>query len=74
MSNITVLKQSNPMPDDFPSMLRALADRVERGEITSFVGAWSSENYEFLFPSSLSDSLVLATLLQRVAVDKFRGE
>lgn len=73
MSNITALKPANPMPADFPDALRALADRVQAGEVTGFVAAyWCADEMTFLWPSSLSDSLVLAAVLQQQAIDRYR--
>lgn len=66
-----VSRKSSPLPADFPGILRALADRIESGEVTQFVGLAVSEEYEFLFPSSLHESLVLASLLQHRAAAKF---
>jgi len=66
------IPKSSPLPPDFPAVLRALADRVERGEIAAFVGAFSDgERFEFLYPSSLNNSLLLASLLQGRTVAKF---
>lgn len=73
MSNILTLAASkvNPMPADFAAELRALADRIDAGEIKAFVGMAVAENYESLFPSSLQDSLELASLLQARCVARF---
>jgi hypothetical protein len=71
--NIVQLKKPpGPMPDDFPAVLRALADQVEAGQCTAFVSiAVVNGEYEMLFPSSLTDSLLLAALLQHRAASKF---
>jgi len=66
------LVKGNPMPADFPGILRELADRVERGEVGAFVGCYhDGDRYEFLYPSSLNDSLVLASLLQHRTCAKY---
>ena len=72
MSNVKLLPTKNSIPPDTPVLLRALADRCERGEITSLVIALTADDsYEFIFPSSLNDSLVLADLLHAKCVNKF---
>lgn len=72
MTDIFDLVKGNPLPDDFPDILRRLADRVERGEISSFVGMYAHDDiFEFLYPSCLRDSLVLATLLQHRTCAKY---
>ncbi len=71
-NNVVAMRQPRPMPDDFAAILRDLADKVDAGSVTSFVGMWVCDGvYEFTFPSSLNDSLVLATLLQQRAAAKF---
>lgn len=67
------LKPPSPLPPDLPAQLRALADRVETGLVTEMVIGWVERgDYSFLWPSSLNDSLILATLLQATAIDKYR--
>lgn len=49
------------IPADFSAKLRALADQVDAGEVTSAVIAMTARGeYAFLLPSSHVDSLVLA--------------
>lgn len=62
----------NRLAGDLPGILRDLADAIEEGQVTSFVAAMERDGeYEFLLPSSLVDSLTLATLLQRRCTDRF---
>ena len=71
--NIVEFKKPAPMPGDFPSILRDLAGSVEKGQVTEFVcAAVIDGNYEFLFPSSLADSLLLATLLQHRCITRMQ--
>jgi hypothetical protein len=50
--------------------LRALADRVEKGEVKSVIAAYIGDgDYCFLKSCSLEDALMLMTLGQRRAVD-----
>lgn len=54
--------------------MRKLADQIEAGEVESLVVACvSNGNYEFHFPSSLTDSLVLASLLKARCIENFRA-
>lgn len=65
-------KAASRLPDDFADVLRSIADQVEAGEVTEFVAAFVVDGeYEFLFPSSLSASLVLGSLLQKRCCDRF---
>ena len=71
--NVVSLKPRGALPDDTASQLRDLAERVEKGEITELVIALVSDDvFEFLFPSSLTESLVLANLLHQKCIDRFR--
>jgi hypothetical protein len=73
MSNITQLKPLPAMPPDLPEILRRLADDVESGAITSMIVAYVQDgNYEFLWPSSLIESMTLTTIAQQTAIDRFR--
>ena len=75
MGAIHELKQPNPLPDDFPKLLRDLADSVERGNITGMVVAYSnSGEYKFCYPSNLHDSVVLAAMLQQNCIDRMRAK
>lgn len=71
--NIVALpKRSGPLPTDFPAVLRKLADAVESGLCTAFIGIAVVEgDYVTLEPSSLQDSLMLAALLQHGTAAKF---
>ncbi len=73
MSNVFAVKPPSRLPADCAKVLREIADRMDRGEVTEFVAAMvSSEYYEFVYPSSPSDSLLLSTLLQAQCLDKMR--
>lgn len=72
MSNVRPLASPPKLPADTSAHLRALADRVDRGEVTALVIAMvDGGSYEFLMPSPLSKSLELATLLQHRCINKF---
>ena len=72
---MTVVALSPPrlLPRDLPATLRDLADRVERGDVTEMVvGFCERDGYEFLWPSSLHQSLILCVMLQQTAIDRMR--
>ena len=69
--NVVPIKPARKLPEDFGDVLRKLATRCDAGEIHGFVGLAMSDQYEFLWPSSLHDSLVLSSLLQHRAAAKF---
>jgi hypothetical protein len=70
--NLVALPVRSPLPSDLPGILRDLADRVERGDIKQFVAMFATQDqYEFLCPSSLHDTLILAGLLNHRACAKF---
>jgi hypothetical protein len=73
VSNITTLKPLPHLPADLPDRLRRLVDDVEAGRVTSMVVAYVYDGaYEFLWPSSLVDSMTLTTLAQASAIDRMR--
>ena len=73
MSNVTTLKPLPQLPPDLPDRLRELADDVEAGRVTSMVVAYVLDGgYAFMWPSSLVDSLTLATLAQASALERMR--
>ena len=73
MGSIIKLEPLRALPADLPDRLRELAVYVESGRVTEMiVGYVCDGNYEFLWPSSLLDSLTLATLAQANAVDRLR--
>lgn len=65
--------KKSDIPSDFPGILRKIADRIEAGEITAFVGMAVSEEYEFLWPMSLCDSVMLSSLLNHRALERMSG-
>ena len=72
-AQVKLLKQPSPMPADVPDRLRQLAADVESGRVTALViGLVCDDNYEFVWPSSLNESLLIATLLQASALDRLR--
>lgn len=74
MSNIKTVQFGQKAPDGMAKALRDLADAVDRGEVTKFIGAWvQGESYCFQLDASLQDALVLATLMQTKCLDKFRA-
>lgn len=61
------------LPEDFPGILRRIADEVEAGKVTKFVAMYVEEGeYALLKPSSLFDSIVLSALLHDSCVQEFR--
>lgn len=71
--NVIPIGTKNLLPADLPAQLRALAERIERGEINSMVVAYSDDSYRFLWSSSLADSLILTALAHACAVDRVRA-
>lgn len=65
--------KKSDIPSDFSGILRKLADRIDAGEITAFVGVAVSEEYEFLWPMSLCDSVMLSSLLNHRALERMSG-
>jgi hypothetical protein len=73
MDKVVTLKTLPPLPPDLPARLREMADDVEAGRITAMiVGYVCDDCYEFLWPSSMTDSLTIATLAQASALDRLR--
>jgi hypothetical protein len=71
--NVVKLAQRSPLPADTPAALRRLADAIEAGACTAFVAAAVVDGqYEFHRPSSLTDSVVLSSLLHDSCVRAFR--
>jgi hypothetical protein len=60
-------------PDDLSERLREMADEVDEGEITGMIVAYVHKgNYSFMFGTSLSESILLATLMQQESIDRMR--
>ena len=73
MNKITALKPPPLLPPDLPGRLRQMAEDVEEGRVTAMVVGYVCDGcYEFLWPSSLTDSLTIATLAQASALDRLR--
>lgn len=70
---VVKLEKRSALPADLPGILRAIADRIESGEITGFVGLAVSEEYEYLWPMSLCDSVMLSSLLNHRALSRMDG-
>jgi hypothetical protein len=69
-ANLRVLVRA---PSDLSQILRDIADQVDRGEITDFVGAYCMNGaYDFLYGASLHSSIVLAAMLQHTCIDRMR--
>lgn len=69
--NIVPLKKP---PSDLAQRLRELADLADEGRVTGATMAYVCDGqYEFLFASSLSDGIVLSTLLQQNCIDRTRA-
>lgn len=72
MTNIRVLDTGKKLPADLSENLRELANKVDRGEITEFVAGYViNGEYEFLYPSSLNDSMILTSIMQHLTADKY---
>ena len=51
-------------PSGSSDELRALADAIDRGEVTKVVCAADGVEYQFIYGASLQDCVALSTLLQ----------
>jgi len=73
MSNVVTLKTLPQLPPDLPARLREMADDVESGRVTAMIVGYVCDGcYGFLWPSSMTDSLTIATLAQASALDRLR--
>jgi hypothetical protein len=64
--------KDNDLAPGFSHILRELADAVDAGEVNAAAVIVTRKNqFELHMPSSLHETLVLATLLHRRAVDGF---
>jgi hypothetical protein len=62
------------VPDDLSKRLREMADEVDKGDITGMVVAYICDgDYSFIFGTSLSESIVLSTLLKQSSIDRMRA-
>ncbi len=69
--NIVSLKRP---PSNLAAELRALADQAEAGKVTDAVVAYvSNDERGFIYASSLSECLVMATLLKQNCIDRMRA-
>ena len=60
-------------PSDLAARLRELADQADAGRLTEDVIAYvSDECYEFTYGASLSQCVVMASLLHQNCVDRMR--
>jgi hypothetical protein len=61
-------------PSDTAELLREMADKAERGELTDIVTAYvDTGNYVFTYGASLNDCLILSTMLQQNCIDRLRA-
>lgn len=69
-----VVPLSKPKVDlELVKTLREIADAAERGEAVDLVAAYTHANeYKFVYGASLTDSLVLVSLLQSRCVERFK--
>lgn len=64
-------KSDADLAPGFAAILRELADTVDAGEISSMaVICVRDGQYELYMPSSINETILLATLLHRRAVDR----
>lgn len=73
LSVVKIEPKKSALPSDFPDILRKLADRIEAGEVTAFVGVAVAEEYEYLWPMSLCDSVMLTSLLNHRALQRMES-
>lgn len=75
MSNLKVVQASfkaPSLPNDFAAMLRKIADDVDAGRVTAAAMAFIHDGtYMIVMPSSIEETLTLATLLHKRSVDAF---
>lgn len=72
--NIKEVKFGKRAPEDLAQRLRELADEVDEGKITGMVVAYVHEDqYQFMFGASLSEAIVLTTLMQQTNIDRMRA-
>lgn len=73
MTDAPKLAAIKSAPSDLPAALRALADQVERGEVTEFVAAYTENGgYTFKYAASLHSCLVLAAMLYDNCLKRMR--
>jgi hypothetical protein len=61
------------VPDDLSKRLREMADEVDKGYITGMIVAYIGDgDYSFIFGTSLSESILLAALMQQESIDRMR--
>lgn len=71
--NVKEVKFGKQPPAGLATTFRALADKIDRGDVVSAVAAYiDGDEYCFVLGASLTDELVMSTLLQTRVVDKFR--
>lgn len=72
---IKLVPYQNKISDDAPEVLRKLADDIEAGTVTEMVLACVyNDEYELMRFSSLSESLVLSSLLHHSILRGFRAD
>ena len=73
MTNLISIDTGARAPDDLPEKLRALADAVERREVTALVAAYvRADSFEFLHSASVREGMELATLLHSRCLERYR--
>lgn len=75
MGDIKEVKFGKQPPQGLAEGLRELADKVDRGEVVSVIAAYIDkvdDEYCFLFGASLSEELVMCSLMHAKLIDKFR--
>jgi hypothetical protein len=59
-----VTLRGEPTPSELAAELRALADRVEKGEIVGFAGVYDADDMlSYMTPTTLARSVFLASML-----------
>lgn len=73
MTNLIKLEAGRKPPVDLSAKLREIADAVDRNEIKDFVAAYiQGDNFEFFYAASLTECVLLSTLLQRSCIDRMK--
>ena len=73
MTNLVSLETRKKGPCDLADKLRALAARVEAGEVSGCIIAYKDDdNYGFEFSVSRADALVLSSLLHASCIERMR--
>lgn len=72
--NVVDGKFGNRAPSDLSAVLRRLADDVDRGLCTSLIACYlQDDRYEFIYATSLFNSIGMASMLHANSIDRMRA-